>query len=391
MSVAFKGERYLFATGRFISLKQWDKNAKRIKHTVDTTIESIADGEWLDEKKINVEQFLKTVIRETKKLSKADILNVIRGESKIQLGENVTLSEIFEDFLKNHKNFKGDQIGKNTRKNYYSLCVHLTKFQGSSLFKPDTYTTERMLEFKEYLSKEAQLIDSTVSKYLKGLKPFLRYLQKKGHCMKIEFHEIRTPENEQIVVAIDAHELQILENIELENTTQQQVRDLFLFQCYTGSRYSDIENIKQVDLISVNDKPFWRYMSIKSNIELSVPLNVKAIKILDKYKDLNTPLPKYTNQALNREIKKIAKYASLNRIVKQLEYIGGKRLETIYPLHEVISSHTARKTFITKSLHLGIPERKVRAITGHKDERSFRRYVDFNSDSLLEVTEAWEK
>ena len=391
MSVAFKGERFLYSTGKFISLKQWDRSTKRIKNTVDTSIESIADGEWLDEKKIKVEQFLKNAIQETRKIKKSDVAAIIFGENKFLSSRELSLNEILDDFLKNHRNHKGDPISGNTRKNYISVRNHLIKFQDSSIFETNSYSTEWVLDFKDYLSRIAKLVDNTTHKYIKCLKTFFKYLIRRGYEIKVDFIEIKTAETEQIVFALESRELQILENIQLENITHQQMRDIFLFQCYTGSRYSDINNIKGVDVISINEAMFWSYMSVKSDIELKAPLQEKAIRILNKYKKLNTPLPTYTNQALNREIKKIAKIAKLDRLIKQLEYRGGKRFEKIYLLYDVISSHTARKTFITISLSLGKNERTVRAITGHRDERSFRRYVALGTDSLLEVKEAWEK
>lgn len=55
MSVAFKGQRFLYAIGKFISLRQMDRSTKRIMNTVDTSIKLIADGKWLDEQKIKLE------------------------------------------------------------------------------------------------------------------------------------------------------------------------------------------------------------------------------------------------------------------------------------------------------------------------------------------------
>ena len=135
---------------------------------------------------------------------------------------------------------------------------------------------------------------------------------------------------------------------------------------------------------------YWQYRSVKTNELLSTPINQKCIEILEKYKDLDTPLPRYCNQIMNRELKKLAVSINLDRKVRKIKYVDGNLIEEFFHLYEVISTHLARKTFISTSLQLGVPERFVRKITGHKDDRSFRRYVELFQKPLEEVTTAWE-
>ncbi len=76
---------------------------------------------------------------------------------------------------------------------------------------------------------------------------------------------------------------------------------------------------------------------------------------------------------------------------KKIVFRDGVKNENIFSLFETISTHIARKTFISISLQRGVDERKVRAVSGHRDERSFRRYVDLNNTALIALKEAWER
>jgi integrase len=78
---------------------------------------------------------------------------------------------------------------------------------------------------------------------------------------------------------------------------------------------------------------------------------------------------------MNQYLKKLGEIAELNVQTKVVRYYDGRRDEQYFPFHQVLTTHIARKSYITNSLILGIPERVVREVSGHKDEKSFRRYI----------------
>ena len=79
-------------------------------------------------------------------------------------------------------------------------------------------------------------------------------------------------------------------------------------------------------------------------------------------------------------------------MITKTRYVGQKRIEITVPKYELITSHTARKTFVTNSLILGMKEMVVRNITGHKKEESFRRYVKIAEDfKRQEMDNTWDK
>jgi len=188
--------------------------------------------------------------------------------------------------------------------------------------------------------------------------------------------DVKSAEREGEIYVLPIKQLIALQNQKLENEKLARVRDVFCFMCWTGQRFSDIENIKHNDIV-LNDKgeKVWKLITQKNNTHVSVPITPYAEQILKKYKKHETPIPVYTNQKLNEYLKELGKEVNFNSPVKMVKYYDGKKVEKTVPFYEVLTTHVGRKSYITNSLILGIPERVVREVSGHKDEKSFRRYV----------------
>jgi integrase len=182
----------------------------------------------------------------------------------------------------------------------------------------------------------------------------------------------------------------------------EQVRDAFCFACTTGLRYSDLaqlkrEHIKEDEII----------LTVKKTKErLSIPLTPYSRAILDKYRMLRKPLPIISNQKMNyylkgwdeknksgKVIKKhkgICELAGINEPVEIVRYRGAKREANIYPKYELVGVHTGRKTFATLSLEKGMSAEEVMSITGHKDYKSFKRYVKITEQrKKVVMLKAW--
>ena len=158
------------------------------------------------------------------------------------------------------------------------------------------------------------------------------------------------------------------------------IRDVFVFQCLTGQRYSDVYRIERDDIHSSSQVgKVWMLTTVKTEDHLIVPLNNDAQAILERYAEYPKPLPRFANQYMNRELKVMAKELGLIRRVQVVKFRDGHREERYCFIWEILSTHMARKTFISNSLKFGIPERAIREISGHKDEKSFKRYVQVDT------------
>ena len=119
---------------------------------------------------------------------------------------------------------------------------------------------------------------------------------------------------------------------------------------------------------------FWVVNQRKSvgNSVVRIPLIPQAQQILKKY---NNELPKISSQKFNKNIKNISKLANIIELKKTLKYQGNKRVEVMLPKFELISSHTARRTFITLSLIKGINPEAIKKVSGHTSDKEFKKYL----------------
>ena len=154
--------------------------------------------------------------------------------------------------------------------------------------------------------------------------------------------------------------------------TLMKVKDTFCFACFTGLRFSDINKLTNANIKG-------DYLEIKTEKTrdfIKVPLNDYCKDILNFYKsEINgKPLPTgISNQKTNEYLKEIARLAEVNEMTTIEKFNGSKKITITKPKSELISSHTARRTFVTLALEKGIRAEVVMAMTGHKNYKTFKK------------------
>lgn len=386
-SISFDGRREIFATLISMNLQFWDVKKQEVKSSKGSPLNRKTINDTLAEKRKKIYEFIEEAFLNNAYVEKMH-LNAFFKEEK--LDENLdNLEAIFKKFKLEHRTATGYPVKYRTTQKYTTLMNLMTLFQGDNHFIPNRISNEWVKRFKTYLQQK-QLNDNSVAKYLTILKTLKSFLLTIGIKLPAELEMMKVVEREQIVNILEKQELELLEKFEFENSYHAQVRDVFLFQCYTGQRYSDIEAITRICISTKAGCNVWLLSTQKTDDNLVVPLNKKAMAILEKYQYLETPLPRFTNQYFNRELKEMAKAANLTRIVKQVCFYNNQKREASMPLHEAISSHMARKSFISLTTQKGIPERFVRDVSGHKSERSFKRYLNLGDAHLDAILKAWD-
>ena len=386
-SISFDGRRELISTQIPMSLQFWDIKKQEVKSGKGAPINRKKINDTFAEKRKAIYDFIEDAFLNGIYVEKKH-LNTFFKEDK--LDENLdNLEGIFKKFIAEHRTADGFPVKYKTRQKYTTLKNRIMQFQCDDKFIPIRINNEWVKRFRTFLQGE-QLNDNSVAKHLTVLKTFKTFLSTIGIKIPAELEKLKIVEKEQIVNIIEKQELEILENFEFENNFLTQVRDVFLFQCYTGQRYSDIETITHDCISTKAGHNVWLVSTQKTDDNLVIPLNKKAIAILERYQHLSTPLPRYTNQYFNQSLKEMAKVANLTRIVKKVCFYNNVKKEISMPLHEAISSHMARKSFISLSTQRGIPERFVRDVSGHKSERSFKRYLNLGDAHLEAILKAWD-
>ena len=157
--------------------------------------------------------------------------------------------------------------------------------------------------------------------------------------------------------------------------SMEHVRDVFLFQCFTGLRYSDVAKLRRSDVKSDSI----RVVTKKTVDGLTIELNDYSRSILDKYKDCKFPdnlaLPVISNQKMNAELKLLCQMVGLTEPTRIVYFRGNVRYEGVYPKWQLVTTHTGRHTFIVSALMLKIPVEVVMKWTGHSSYQSMRPYI----------------
>jgi len=231
------------------------------------------------------------------------------------------------------------------------------------------------------------LNNTTIAKALSTLKTLIGYARKHGIKINEGYRDFSIKKEKLEVITLTQDEFnRLLQKDYSDNKKFDRVRDLFCFSCATGLRVSDLEQLKREhikgDEIRLTVK--------KTKRELTIPLNKISAGILDKYRELDRPLPLISSQKLNEYIKDVCQDAEINEPIEIVRFKGPKREAITYPKYQLIHIHTGRKTFVTLSLEKGMSAEQVMAITGHTDYASFKRYVDVTKKlTKVVMVKAW--
>ncbi len=272
---------------------------------------------------------------------------------------------------------------------YRTTKKHIADFQAHTKIEIgfDKMDYNFFQSFQNYLISEKKLNNNTVAKILSTVKTFLNYARKNGIEVSDRYKDFRIKRETLDVIALTDEEFQSLFDLDLSgNKRLGQVRDVFCFSCATGLRYSDLallrrEHIKG-DEIKITVK--------KTKQTLTIPLNTYSQAILAKYKKLYKPIPVISNQKMNDYVKELCKEAGIDTPIELVRFQGAKRIAEVFAKYELVSVHTGRKTFATLSLERGMSAEEVMTITGHKDYKSFKRYVKITEQrKKLVMSKAW--
>jgi len=305
------------------------------------------------------------------------------------------LFEFMDQYIKDHETTRE----KGSLTVYKSVKNHLQAYQKAEKQKVsfEAINTVFFQKFQRFLIKRTKtdkegnvspmLNNTTIAKALSTLKTFLNYAREQGVKVNDSYRSFKIRKEKLEVIALEQSELDSILNLDLSKDKRlSKTRDLFVFSCATGLRYSDIAQLKREhignDAITLIVK--------KTKTELTIPLNSISASILDKYRDLHKPLPLISNQNLNYYIKDLCKAADIDKPVEIIRFNGTKRIVNLHPKYELIHFHTGRKTFVTLSLEKGMSAEEVMEITGHTDYKSFKRYVNITGKRKIVVMhKAW--
>lgn len=295
--------------------------------------------------------------------------------------------DIFDLFLELRKT----ELSSAMIKKYNVLKNHLKSFETDMNYKISFKSIDLMFydRFSNYLMINKQHTNNTVSKYFDCLKTFLHWSAERKVNNNLEFMKFKSKNEKTDIIYLTENELNALMELDLKDRPAlMKVRDVFCFACFTGQRFSDVSNIKRNDIKG----KFWHLRVTKTRDILKIPLNDFAIDILNRYADQERPLPIISSQKTNQHLKEICKLAGIDEIISIVKYRGAEQIENTLPKYELVTTHTARRTFVTLSLEKGMRPETLMEITGHKDYKTFKKYIKITSTvKQTEMNKIWKK
>jgi len=305
--------------------------------------------------------------------------------------DNTTFFGLFQKFIDEQK--KIQNWHPMTEGKFTSIKKQLTAFNPDLRF--EDVNKEMLAKYCNFLITDYKLINSTVKKHIAHLKQFFRWAVEQQVITtspilqwKPKLDSVSKP-----IIYLDWDELMKLYNHEFESNLHglERVRDCFVFQCFTGLRYSDLYNLRKSDIRG--NSIF--ITTIKTSDSLEIQLNDYSKAILDKYRNEkffdDKALPVISNQKMNDALKTICETVEFNTPIRTTIYKGTERKEVTKFKYDLIGTHCGRRTFISNAIMLGIAPDIVMKWTGHSDYKAMKPYIEIANKAKVDAMELFNK
>lgn len=270
----------------------------------------------------------------------------------------------------------GNKFAYNTVKNYVSGIRPLKKYeQAHGIIYLEDINIKWAENFTVFLMSDGYC-KNTISVTISRIKAILRRLNHDG-IGNFAGTGIRAV-NEAITTVFNTiEEVRILAGSDFSETPgYDRVRDIYILQCFLGLRYSDLSEVlknPQNYIREVGNNLYFEIKTKKTGETVVIPISRTVKQVCERYGYDFGELFSY--QYYNKAIKHIARKAGLTQNVVFTRTEGGERKDSVIEKCELMSSHTARRTFATNAFLAGISEKDIMQITGHKTTQSFYKYV----------------
>lgn len=276
----------------------------------------------------------------------------------------------FLEFLNYYMEVSG--MKPNTKKSYIQTNRDLKEYESEKNIKIsyDFIDIDFYNNFVLWL-KNKSYSTNTIGDRIKVLKSIMRAAQDRGYHKNEDYKKkaFKRPKEETIAIYLNDEELTKLYNLDLSaNKKLDNVRDWFLIAAYTGLRFSDFsrltkDNIK--DEITIKTQ--------KTGKTVIIPLHTYVKAILEKH---SYNLPKViSNQKFNEYIKDVCLIAKISEPILIEETKGNLVISKTEHKYNLVTAHTARRSFATNAYLAKVPAVSIMMITGHKTEKMLMNYI----------------
>lgn len=360
--VTVNGKRSEISLQRSVPAEYWDQSAQKIKPKYDN---SKIINSYLDLARGKIQTIYNQLVSSNQTITADTIKNKFNGKENSPRSK--TIVEAFD-----YHNLRVDQLvqaGKlsaETLLRYKITKNKVVDFMQSNFSRDDINLTELKYSFitdlEHYLFTKQKLGNNTCYKYIKNFKKVITMAVNNDWLPKNPFTSFKSHYHWKDREILTQEEINILTQKTFSSERLTEVRDVFVFCCYTGFAYADVHKFEQDAVMRGLDGEYWlKTNRQKSKVKESVPLLPKALEIIQKYQDNNycivnnKLLPVKSNQKYNEYIQEIA---------------------TLCGIKKHLTTHIARHTFATTiTLSNGVPIETVSSMLGHKNIKTTQIYA----------------
>ena len=304
---------------------------------------------------------------------------------------------VFLNYLQNFIDFKRSTSSYTdcTLRKYNNLKDRFTQYQKKKkkIFLIKDIGAKTLIDFKNYLISNCDLMETTAVRFIKNLKTVLFDAEQNGKTIHYQIRGFSTgTTNTEYKVFLSFDEIEKIKNITTINTDWNIAKDWLVLGCYLGQRASDLLRMTNRMIYTKTDSEgnSYRFIEIKqqkTGEKVVIPLHDEVETILNKYNG-NFP-PTFANNfdsnavLFNRHIKKVCELAGIHEIIKGKVYNEGKKKNEIVEIEKcfLVSSHVCRRSFATNFYgNKMFTTPQLMAITGHSTEQMFLNYIGKTAD-----------
>lgn len=359
LTVTVDGKRSETATAQFADPDHWDSKTGRVKGKSE---EAKTINSYLDILQGKLYKTHANLIQNDVMVTAEVLMNAYSGKSE----KPRYLVEIFRLHNQNVKKLIGKDYSLPTLTKYATTLNHLENFLKWKYKISDISLGQLKYEFLSdlefYLKTEKGIEHNTTAKYIKNVKKVINDCVANGWLQMNPFTNFKIKTRIVDRVFLSENELEEIANKEFKIERIAQVRDIFLFSCYTGLSFIDVFNLTPHHIAVGMDREKWIFTTRqKTNTPSHIPLLPPALEIIEKYSthpasvNKGKLLPILSNQKMNAYLKEIADLCGINKS---------------------LTFHVARHTFATTvTLTNDVPIESVSKMLGHKKLQTTQHYA----------------
>lgn len=359
MRITVNGQRLEYSIQRYVEVARWGAAAGRVK---GSGAEGRQLNAYLDALTNKVHQQEREMMQDGK---------IITFDSFREKWLGITerphmLMEIFQQHNDQMAALVGKEFSPGTLERYNTSMAHTRAFlqwkHGIADIDIKRLNYEFIYDYEFWLKTQRSCSHNTAIKYISNFRKVVNICIRKGWLQKDPFLGFKMGKHEIERDFLTEEELQAIASKDFEIDRLNQVRDIFVFSCFTGLAYVDVQKLKRSEIGPGIDGERWIFTSRqKTEARSHIPLLPYAAAIIEKYKDhpaciqSDRVLPVLSNQKMNAYLKEIA---------------------DICKIRKLLTFHIARHTFATTvTLSNGVPIESVSKMLGHKNLKTTQHYA----------------